>query len=302
MAARLFLLFVPLSIWSMPAPSEATEEASIPSKYTLDYPTVERFCAPIRTTFFEVTRQYSVVRGRRFRHAPNGGYGLPIVDKIGEKHLIHVGADLGWYQVGQPVYAVANGVVRVSLGPNGLPSAQPRKRPIRSFHWGNLIVIEHRTADDQFFTTIYGHLASKRLVNAGELVTAGQPIGTIGKQSPQINGGYKPHLHFGVREGRLGTIGMNLLPGVGKLTVESIDEDRIVLDFDKRWTYLTFNGDEFPVTYEGESASVPTRILWNFTHPDFPIVGYATTTDGFVDPVAFLRRNRADTAPAAYQR
>jgi hypothetical protein len=57
------------------------------------------------------------VGGHRFRQKANGGYGLPVVDKVGDKHLIHLGADLGWYQVGEPVFAVAAGVVRISSGP-----------------------------------------------------------------------------------------------------------------------------------------------------------------------------------------
>jgi len=35
-------------------------------------------------------------------------------------------------------------------------------------------------------------------------------------------------------------------------------------------------------------------------HPDFPIVGYGLTTDGFREPTEFLREMRADSQPAAF--
>ena len=125
------------------------------------------------------------------------------------------------------------------------------------------------------------------------MVTAGQPLGTIGKQNPKINGGYKPHLHFGIRDGRLGHVGMSLVPGAGNLKVESIAEDRITFKTERRWAFMTVNGKKFEVTNEGETASVPSSILWNYVHPEFPIIGYALETDGFHDPIAFLRKHRA---------
>jgi len=30
----------------------------------------------------------------------------------GGQHLLHLGSDVAWYQVGAPVYAIADGVVR----------------------------------------------------------------------------------------------------------------------------------------------------------------------------------------------
>lgn len=68
--------------------------------------------------------------------------------------------------------------------------------------WGNFIAIEHRFDTDQYFTTLYGHLGNDRKVKAGDIVQAGQMIATIGRQHARINGGYEPHLHFGVRQGR----------------------------------------------------------------------------------------------------
>src|SRR5262245_55008152 len=85
-------------------------EPVVRDTYTLDYPAGDRWCPPVRSTFVEATQTMSQVGSKRFRHQPNGGYGLPIKEKVGDKHLVHLGADLGWFQVGEPVFAVANGV------------------------------------------------------------------------------------------------------------------------------------------------------------------------------------------------
>ena len=179
-----------------------------------DMPIADRFCAPIRSTFSEVEMTVMRVRGHRFRQQPNGGFGQPVVDTVDGQNLLHVGADLGWYQVGAPVYAVADGIVRVSWGPDfSKKTSQGRKKsgsdlqvPLaraKPLRWGNLILIEHRLPNGNgSVTTLYGHLATKRLVNVGDRVQAGQPIGTIGRKHARINGGYRPHLHFAVLDGQ----------------------------------------------------------------------------------------------------
>src|SRR5262245_42753432 len=83
-------------------------------RYVLTYPAAEQFCPPVVGFFEEVQRTFDRVGARTIRHQPNGGYGLPVVDKVGDANLIHLGADVGFYRVGEPVYAVANGVVRLS--------------------------------------------------------------------------------------------------------------------------------------------------------------------------------------------
>src|SRR5438093_646027 len=99
--------------------------------------------------------------------------------------------------VGEPVYAVAAGVVRLSQGEAEVRSveggkgkadgkaASPRtsakeKGAGRKLEWGNVVVIEHQLADGKYATTIYGHLANDRFVKAGDFVQAGQQIGTVG--------------------------------------------------------------------------------------------------------------------------
>ncbi len=76
---------------------------------------------------------------------------------------------------GSPVYATFTGKVRVSRYCNG---------------YGNLVVIRHENGIETF----YGHL-SKRLVEAGDWVNAGDVIG-LGGNTGRSTG---PHLHFETR-------------------------------------------------------------------------------------------------------
>lgn len=290
----------------------SADKLKFPDQYTLDYPPAEKFCPPIRSTFFEVTRRYGVVGRKRFRQKPNGGYGLPIVDKVDGKNLIHVGADLGWYQVGEPVFAVAAGIVRLSIGPAKDDRDAPEERRARAvaLPWGNLVVIEHRLPDDAgFVTTVYGHLDSVRLVRVGDVVEAGQPIGTIGKKNLKINGGYNPHLHFGVREGRIAEKGMMLckLTINGKqhsVTVAEIGEDAIQINMPDivpdGFTIASPWGKHVIEKRDGKFF-LPASLLWQMQRPDFAIVGYALSKSGWLDPVAFLRERRADRSPAPFQ-
>src|SRR5688572_29662248 len=82
----------------------ATAE-ELPERYVLTYPAAEQFCPPVRGFFDEVQRTIDRVGYRTFRHQPNGGYGLPVQDRVGDAHLLHLGADVGWYRVGEPVFA-----------------------------------------------------------------------------------------------------------------------------------------------------------------------------------------------------
>jgi murein DD-endopeptidase MepM/ murein hydrolase activator NlpD len=321
----------------------AEQEPEVPEKYILDYPVADAFCPPIRSTFFEVTQTMGVVRGHRFRQKLNGGYGLPVVDKVGDKHLLHLGADLGWHQVGEPVFAVAAGVVRISSGPvSSGPPPKPEKgtapKPEKSpppkpekdaakqergplLAWGNLIVIEHRTeSEGEFFTTVYGHLGADRKVKVGDVVEVGTQIGEIGRQSPFINGGYKPHLHFGVREGRFAEEGMTLFQlatatGRSPVRLARLGEEEIELAIPEaimpetttpeattpRIIKLTLQGEEFSLAPKGGKFFLPAKILWRTHRADFPIVGYGLSTAGWCDPIAFLRERDADTRPPPFK-
>ena len=89
---------------------------------------------------------------------------------------MHRGVDLG-YPVGTPVAAAFDGIVRISKGSN-------------TGGYGNLVVIRH----DNGLETYYAHL-SRRLVNPGQMVKAGDIIG-LGGSTGRSTG---PHLHFEVR-------------------------------------------------------------------------------------------------------
>lgn len=109
-----------------------------------------------------------------------GNYAHPTPYKIYSKYgkrrrRMHYGVDLS-YPSGTPVVAAFDGIVRVSKS--------------RAGGYGDLIVIRH----DNKLETYYGHM-SKRYVNPGQLVSAGDTIG-LGGSSGRSTG---PHLHFEVR-------------------------------------------------------------------------------------------------------
>lgn len=110
-----------------------------------------------------------------------GGYHCPYQGEVyprgkfgprrGRRHL---GVDLP-LKVGEPIYATFNGKVRISKYMKG---------------YGNVITIRH----DNGLETFHGHL-SKRLVEAGDWVQAGDVIGHGGNTGRSTG----PHLHFETR-------------------------------------------------------------------------------------------------------
>jgi murein DD-endopeptidase MepM/ murein hydrolase activator NlpD len=167
--------------------------------------------------------------------------------------------------------------------------------------------LEHRLPDESYATTIYGHLANERLVKVGDFVRAGQQIGTIG--TTRVNGGYKPHLHFGVRQGRMAEVGRKLIDltfngNQVPLKIAELREDAVVLSgatvLPERLR-LNINGREFEIIRHGDKAEVSAAILLRVPSPEFPIVGYGLSTDGWLDPVAFLRSQGADSNPAPFE-
>ena len=300
-------------------PPDVRPEPGVPEKYLLDYPPAERFCPPVRRFFFEVVRTSEVVRGRRVTHQRNGGYGLPLKQKVDGKHLLHLGADVGWFRVGDPVYAVAAGVVRASNGPSlhadeqesdtGDPAGRRGSSPRPKMQWGNVVSIEHRLPGGEYFTTVYGHLGSDRLVEAGDVVEAGQPIGTIGRKHPRINGDFDPHVHFAVRQGRLAEPGCTLMillvdGRTHSLNLVAVEEDEIEVELpaEVSGSFVTWDGRAYPLTRRGDACFLPTRLLRAVkSRPGFEIVGYGLGTEGWPDPVAFLRRHGADRNPAPFR-
>ena len=274
--------------------------ADIPSTYTLEYPMANQFVPPIEGFFEEVASTIGRVGRRTFRHQPNGGYGLAIRERVGGKNLLHLGADVGWYRVGDPVVAVADGVVRLAQQPllKG-DDTQPR-RPAGGMEWGGVVAIEHRLPDDGYVTTVYGHLDPELLVSLGDVVKAGQQIGTIG--SARVNGGYKPHLHFGVRNGRMAASGgelmtVNVNGRRAPLKIRDLTAEVVVVTGAEELPdqlQLSIGGKTFELRKRDGVAEVTSDILWHIQPPDFAIVGYGVSMEGWRDPVAFLREPRSE--------
>jgi murein DD-endopeptidase MepM/ murein hydrolase activator NlpD len=94
--------------------------------------------------------------------------------------------------LGDPVYAVADGIVTFAYNVHG--------------GWGNVVLTRHAfrnpaTGQVKYIDTLNGHL-NTMLVKTGQLVKRGQQIGTIGSNF----GMYPAHLHFEIRHDI--TIGM----------------------------------------------------------------------------------------------
>lgn len=102
-------------------------------------------------------------------------YVTRVYSKFGYRHgRRHQGVDLP-LAMGTPVKAAFDGRVRLSSYVSG---------------YGNLVIIRHENG----LETFYGHL-SKRLVKAGDWISAGQEIG-LGGSTGRSSG---PHLHFETR-------------------------------------------------------------------------------------------------------
>lgn len=122
---------------------------------------------------------------------PGGWYIATDFDReytVNDRRAVHPGLDLsdargGDADLGAPVYAAADGVVVESL-------YSPQS-------WGNLVLIRHD--DVPGYGTLwsqYGHLAERK-VKAGDRVTQGQQIGTVGKGAGDR---FAAHLHFELRK------------------------------------------------------------------------------------------------------
>ncbi len=103
----------------------------------------------------------------------------------------HMGEDWngrggGDTDLGDPVYAIANGIVIFSEN--------------YGRGWGNVTIIRHafrsRTGQIHFIDSLYGHLKHRPL-SVGQKVTRGDKVGSIGK-GPY--GMYDAHLHFEIRK------------------------------------------------------------------------------------------------------
>jgi murein DD-endopeptidase MepM/ murein hydrolase activator NlpD len=142
----------------------------------------------------------SAVLPRRWYQAVgfNEAYALP-----GRRRAVHTGLDLnlrtgGDSDLGQPVYAAADGVVTAS-------GAWPV--------WGNIVLIRHDLPVGDPLWSQYAHLRL-RLVRTGDVVRRGQQIGTIGKGQGNR---FAAHLHFEVRRRK---VSPSFWPGMDHAAVE----------------------------------------------------------------------------------
>lgn len=89
---------------------------------------------------------------------------------------------------GTPVYAAANGTVMLAVDMNG-------------GGWGGLVLIQHTNQAGDKVVSLHGHLDFDSIqVQDNQPISRGQLIGYLGDETK--NGGWIPHLHFGVRAGR----------------------------------------------------------------------------------------------------
>lgn len=96
----------------------------------------------------------------------------------------HVGIDIGFNRLGEPVYAAARGRVTYS-NPEGWDTEK------------GVVILEHVFPDGSIIYSLYGHLEedeTTRFPAVGACVERGMPLGVIGWPSRGL-----PHLHYEIR-------------------------------------------------------------------------------------------------------
>ena len=289
------------------------EMRDVPDLWVVDYPSVEKVAPPTKSAFFDAANTILKRGSKTYRTEINGGYGR--VAQGGGHRIVHVGVDVGLYRVNEPVYAAAAGVVRVSMGPK--PATRRRSTDKQAptntgMVWGNFIVIEHRFPDEKYFTSVYGHLDSARLVRTGDVVKAGQMLGKIGRKDVNVNGGYVPHLHFGIREGRMAEPGSALtyVAVNGKyypLILREVGPETSTVQLDLSKEIQVPAGVVIPGGIDVSEANVglrqvPSGRLWVMTRPEFSLSGHTDKFEPWLDPLPFLRGHGATTRPARFHR
>jgi murein DD-endopeptidase MepM/ murein hydrolase activator NlpD len=96
--------------------------------------------------------------------------------------------------LGQPVYAVADGIVVYSDYVTGST-------------WGNLISIKHLLPDGSNVFSVYGHLLDRQVQN-NAIVKNGDIIGHVGKG----DGSLSAHLHFEIRKSNMSSTSATYYP------------------------------------------------------------------------------------------
>ncbi len=161
--------------------------------------------------------------------------------------------------------------------------------------WGNVVAIEHHLPDGSYVTSIYGHLGNAQRVSVGDIVHAGEMIGAVGSSGVE-NGGFKPHLHFGIRAGRMFelervifTVGNQGQTDTVKLL--NLDEKEAELETPSYFPLpleINLYGHRFTIE-KAEDKVVMAAAALNYIQPnDFAITGYGLSTDGWLNPTEFL--------------
>ena len=117
----------------------------------------------------------------------------------------HTGDDLNGIggmntDLGDPVFATADGLVVYAGDP--------------SPGWGNIVILNHRTAAGECLQSMYAHL-DRIDVTPGEWVARGWRIATVGT----AHGMYPAHLHFEIRRGD----GVDIGGGYGQQPLNRLD-------------------------------------------------------------------------------
>ncbi|MBW1889696.1 MAG: aminotransferase class III-fold pyridoxal phosphate-dependent enzyme [Deltaproteobacteria bacterium] len=121
-------------------------------------------------------------------------------DVMSERRTIHLGIDL-YMAAGSPIKAFMAGKVH------------SYQNNASHLDYGPTIILEH-TAGDVPFYTLYGHLSMASIADLkpGKIIDKGEVFAEIG--SPDVNGGWPPHLHFQVITDMFGQTGN--FPGVAR--------------------------------------------------------------------------------------
>jgi 4-aminobutyrate aminotransferase-like enzyme/Ser/Thr protein kinase RdoA (MazF antagonist) len=103
----------------------------------------------------------------------------------GERRTVHLGIDL-FAPAGTAVHSPLDGVVFAA------------KNNANWLDYGPVLILEHATDTGERFSTLYGHLSVDSLdgMHAGRRIAKGERIAKFG--TPDVNGGWTPHLHFQV--------------------------------------------------------------------------------------------------------
>ena len=109
----------------------------------------------------------------------------PFANLRGKGTVYHTGQDVGACLDGAGYYACADGVVKLIHAGSDM---------------GTLVVVEHHLAEGESVTAVYMH-GGTLFVEAGEQVTCGQLLATMGMGFSIENGGHFAHLHFGLYPG-----------------------------------------------------------------------------------------------------